>query len=1106
MPQRYRKLPQIGYPPSPENPYLFAVKRFGRRISPLLFWCMGSAMAQPHTGKLHFNQLSVKNGMSSNLVHCLLQDSQGFVWIGTANGLNRYDGIGFKQVMQQTGLPGNDINNLAEAPNGERWIGTSQGAARLNPFTNSVAHYFLGSDCYVFVDKKGTVWITSGSQLNRFDAASNSFAHYPVNLGQQLNITRNFNIASPFEDSRGRFWLPTSYGVQRFDRQTGQFKSWRFPEQGKAIGENAITAIEEGSDGYIYAATWGAGLLRWDSAADRFDPIRLAQPPGAPTAVSVNIVRQLLPDGDRLWLATDNGLVQTTWQALRPGSPVANYTLYTHQNSDDRSLGGSYLQCLLKDRAGNIWCGGQGISWFNPAQQVFATLRNLSHKGKPFAPTAFVADRFGNPNNYLFGTYDLYGVDQPPGTLHPYRFEQAMYNKDFGSVVWDIAAGKNGYWLATTNGLLQLDANKRLVKKYPGRIDGEGTLPGERLWKVMEDSRGWVWAATVRHGIGLVNPATGNIQSFFHKKEMPNSLFNQYTSAFLEDRQGNVWTGANGKLYCWQVATGRFAVYPLKGFGNQQPRPLAQHPDGWIWLVSDKGLHRFNPVGQQLLAVAQHPELTGGDCATVDQQGHIWVGTHNGLFRFDTAAKQLKKFTAQNGLESGDNFNALYTMPNGDLLLGGDGYITRFNPQRLRGNSFVPPVVITRIQVNGRDSSLAPNGTFRLPYHSSIGFEFAALNFANAEKNQYQYRLEGIDNNWIPANGQRNVLYGELPPGRYVFWVKGSNDDGLWNETPASFAFMIPTPWYRSAWFIVPALLLLAALLYAAYRYRLRQLLAMERLRTRIATDLHDDIGATLSSISMYSEAVKNQLKGQNPQLENVLHKMGESSRDMVTSMSDIVWAINPGNDDGAKLVKRMESYAADLCAVRGIQLHFAADEKAAAWQLPLEHRKNIYLIFKESVNNAVKYAGAANIWVQLARQGKTISLTVKDDGKGLQPRNGKAGQWPEKPSVKGRRNRRAVNGNGQRRERGRSGAGCLMFCCLMFNVPCSMFGCSMFHVQCLVVRCCGLCAVSSMYHSMFTNDFFGPSGCIAWHRHWRRSVQMRVFMASLPTIPCHGV
>lgn len=958
-----------------------------------MLWCQLPLHAQ-QGNNLPFVNLTNKNGLSSNLVQCLFQDAQGFVWIGTANGLNRFDGINFKIFTQQDAqgqsLADNSINSICQDANGSLWIGTRRGLSYLNALNGQCKNYLLGSNCYAYVDKQHTLWVSNEHRISRFDPAKSNFIHYPIDLGQQLGLTRNFVIRQPFEDAQGRFWIPTSYGVKLLDRSTGRLQSFHFPEKDKALGDNAITGIREDAAGHLYAITWGAGLLRFNESSKQFERIVLQNT----AALPVNIIHDLLFDGNKVWLATEAGLVRLNNSSLRPGVPLVDYQLQVYASNDAKSLPASPLWCLLKDRAGSIWVGGLGIGRHDPALQQFATIRNLVDGNKVLGPTAFAADRFGNDSNYSFGSYDYYGITQSSGKLQRYTIAKHIFNPNFGAAVWDIALGKKGYWLATTNGLVQLGPDKRFVKKYPGAVNGSGNiLPGERLWKVMEDSRGWVWVSTVRHGIGLLQPATGTITHFFSQPAEANTLFNKYASAFMEDGQGNIWMGCDKELYCWQAASQQFRVYPLKPGWNEDPRPFMQDKDGWIWLASTAGLFRFNPSTAALLpVVVDNPELNSSDVIAVDQQGKIWIGTNNGLFRYDTTTRQLKKFTTQNGLERNDNINSIYTMPNGDILLGGDGYITQFNPQNLQRNGFVPPVVITKLQVNGRDTVWNNGPTFQLPYHSSIGFEFAALNFCNAEKNQYQYMLEGIDKQWVAANGQRTVLYGELPPGRYVFMVKGSNDDGVWNENPVRFAFFIPTPWYRSAWFIVPALLLLAVLLYAAYRYRLRQALAMERLRTRIATDLHDDIGATLSSISMYSEAVKNQLKGQNPQLENVLHKMGESSREMVTSMSDIVWAISPGNDDGDKLIKRMESYAADLCAVRGIALHFSADEKIAALPLPLEHRKNIYLIFKESVNNAVKYAGANNIWVQLSMVGKKIMLLVKDDGKGYNPQQVRPG------------------------------------------------------------------------------------------------------------------
>ncbi len=196
--------------------------------------------------------------------------------------------------------------------------------------------------------------------------------------------------------------------------------------------------------------------------------------------------------------------------------------------------------------------------------------------------------------------------------------------------------------------------------------------------------------------------------------------------------------------------------------------------------------------------------------------------------------------------------------------------------------------------------------------------------------------------------------------------------------------FTIVPPFYKTWWFITLCVAVVATVSYLFYRYRLRKALELEKMRTRIATDLHDDLGATLSSISMYSETLKNQVKEKLPQLEPVLNRIGENSREMVAGISDIVWAINPGNDDGERLLQRMENYAADTCAAKQVQLHFTASEKIKQLQFELENRKNIYLVFKEAVNNAVKYAHAQHIWVNLALHGKELVMEVKDDGRGF--------------------------------------------------------------------------------------------------------------------------
>jgi len=296
-----------------------------------------------------------------------------------------------------------------------------------------------------------------------------------------------------------------------------------------------------------------------------------------------------------------------------------------------------------------------------------------------------------------------------------------------------------------------------------------------------------------------------------------------------------------------------------------------------------------------------------------------------------------------------------------------------------------PAVIIDKIKYGQKQNYLVSIQPVEInsSYKDAIEIELSAIDFKNEKENRVLYKLDGWDKDWREITGAAIVRYDQLPPGDYVFKAKAVNTEGIQSkETVLNFS-VIP-PFYRTWWFIALMFLVVAGAIYAIYRFRLRKALEMERLRTRIATDLHDDIGATLSSISMYSQAIKQQLKENNPQLENVLDKMGDNSRDMVNSISDIVWAINPDNDDGEKLVQRMENYAIDICATKNIMLHFDRDEKISSAVLPLEYRKNIYLIFKEAVNNAVKYADARNIRVALNLQNRQLSLVVKDDGKGF--------------------------------------------------------------------------------------------------------------------------
>jgi two-component sensor histidine kinase len=386
-----------------------------------------------------------------------------------------------------------------------------------------------------------------------------------------------------------------------------------------------------------------------------------------------------------------------------------------------------------------------------------------------------------------------------------------------------------------------------------------------------------------------------------------------------------------------------------------------------------------------------------------DNNGNYWLGTDNGIScftppenPFDEKIKiRFRNYTQSDGLPSRetDGFNA-FKDKDGALFFGtkNAGFFS-FHPEELVDNSFIPPVYITAfklfnkpVEPNAKDSILKLpielTKEIILAYNQNvIAFEFAALNFFHPERNQYAYMLEGYDKDWIYTDASKPFVdYTNLDPREYIFKVKGSNNDGVWNDIPATIKLIITPPFWQTWWFRILVVLAVSAVIYGFYRNRINQILLLQKIRNKIAADLHDDIGSTLNSISVYSEVAKKDPSQQNFALDMI----GESSRKVIESMSDIVWSINPENDGFDKIILRMRSLSYNLMKAKKIEFTFRTDETLHEIKLPMEMRRNFYLIFKEAMNNLVKYSHAQRASVLLTRNNREITCVIHDDGIGF--------------------------------------------------------------------------------------------------------------------------
>jgi two-component sensor histidine kinase len=427
--------------------------------------------------------------------------------------------------------------------------------------------------------------------------------------------------------------------------------------------------------------------------------------------------------------------------------------------------------------------------------------------------------------------------------------------------------------------------------------------------------------------------------------------------------------------------------------------PDPKETDKYLWIgTNGAGFNRFEFATGRCIRYSEKDGLSNNVVYGIlsDEAGNLWMSTNKGLTCFNPTDKVFRNFTESDGLQ-GDEFNRYQSLKlnSGELLFGGVNGITIFKPAEVLVQNPAPNLVLTGFSVFNKpvsyknDSSImnALIGyvkTITLPYDKNMfAIEFAALESSPPEKKQYKYLLEGFNKEWIDNGSKNSVSFTNLDPGQYTFHVTGTNRDGVWSKNEASVIIDILPPWWGTWWFRCLVVAAIAAAVYGFYRYRLRQALKLHTLRNNIARDLHDEIGSTLSSISLYGESAKMMIKDDHP-LNNVLSKISNSTNNMMESMSDIVWAINTRNDQFDNVINRMNAFAYQVMEAKGCNVYFETGNGSKDAELNMEQRKNLYLLYKEIINNAARHSGCTNLWVTILSDTNSLQLKVKDDGKGF--------------------------------------------------------------------------------------------------------------------------
>ncbi len=810
---------------------------------------------------IQFTHLSQADGLSQNAVTAIAQDRTGYIWIGTQEGLNRYNGYEFSVYENVSGAPNSLSNNwvwdIFVDRSGAVWIGTDGGGLnRYDPITDTFTHFrhdprdvhSLSSDRVraITQDSRGDLWVgTDGGGLNRLDPAHSRFVRFQHDPADPGSLPSN-QVLSLHEDDHGAIWVGTDGGgIAILDPSSKTFRFLRHdPGVPGSLSSDRVRSIFQDRRQHIWIGTSEGGLNRFDPATQTFQHFR--RDPNDPHSISDDRIRSLFEDRDgTLWIATDAGLNE--W---RPN--VNHFVSYQHDVADPGSLSNDRITAILQDQGGVLWVGTyNGISKWNYASDAFnyfpanpALPGSLS--GKMITAIA------ESPNGDLWvGTYGqgLNRIEATNGHVSQFRHDKdnpQTLSEDRIMAIWVDPTGM--VWLGTRNsGLNRLDPQTGQVQRFIHDPADPDSLSANGVTHLLGNPDGSLWVGTYGGGLNLMESGTHRFHHYRHQPEDGSSLSSDRVLVVFRDGIGDLWVGTeDGGLNFLNESAGSFIHYRhdpgnASSLSSNSAWEIAETHDGAFWIgTKGGGLNRWD-LADRRAGRPRFTRYTRADGLASDTiygileaaDGALWLSSNRGLTRFDPNHKTQQNFDQWNGLQEGEfNHAARLRTRKGVLYFGGTESLVFFNPAGVRLNRHAPPVVVTvRNQLNtlgSTDSSIPRSIPIKLDYRNSfVSFDFAALDYASPDKNQYRYQLDGFDKDWINPGQHRQITYSNLPPGSYAFQVRGSNNDGVWSEQPARISIhVIPPPWRTVEAYTLYGLLVLAMI--GSFFYMERRKLRLE--------------------------------------------------------------------------------------------------------------------------------------------------------------------------------------------------------------------------------------------------------------------------------------
>lgn len=992
---------------------------------------------------IRFETISVEQGLSQSTVLSIVQDQHGFIWIGTNDGLNRFDGYDFlvfeHEPENQRSLSDNTILSL-------------------------------------FVDHRGELWVgTDGGGLNRYNRLTGEFTVYQSTQSNFNNLS-NDAILDIYEDSLGWIWVGTRRGLNRLDSQLGTFRNMSYD----FLNEAEIRDVVEDHTGLLWIAT-NHGLISYDREEEFYT--HYIHNPANPSSLGGNSVNTLFKDDEGIiWIGTENGL-------NRFNRGTGNFTRFEFDSRDDRSLLDNKVTSLQGEQGGVLWVGTQfGLERFDQQTGEFVHYQN--DPGISYSLSSnFVHEIFVDREGVLWVGTENGGVNK--ASLRRRKFSLIQNRVGNGDSLSDnivravIEDHEGILWIGTSKGLDRFDRTTGQFVHYKHNPDDAHSLSNNFVISLFEDHNGTIWVGTLYGGVNKFDRDTGQFSHYQHNFRDPLSISDDTIRVIFEDSFGVMWFGTNHGLNRLDQKTGIFNSYLyFKDLGRRTVRSIVEDQYGVLWVGADNGLFRYDresdhfeahqaltfdpdfPSRDMILSVQSDRQgnlwlgtFQGGlikvdrrtDDVTQfrkseglpndviygileDDQGYLWLSTVRGISRLDPKTETFRNFDITDGLQSYEfSEGAYFKSASGEMFFGGINGLNSFFPADMSLNDYVPPVVLTSLTQGGEAITGNKNieniseVTFAWP-ENFFEFEFAALSFEQPENNQFAYRLAGFEDEWNEVGNRNFGRYTNLPGGTYTLQIKGSNNDGIWNEKGASIRVIILPPFWRTSWFAVIVGVIAAGSLVGGYRWRVRSIeqrsrelaelvdlrteelstsnirlkreinerlraeeelahhaaeVAVAEERNRLARDLHDAVTQTLFSASLIAEVLPKLWERDMSEGERRVAELRELTRGALAEMRTLLLELRPMALEDAELGDLLKQLAESITGRARVPVTVELEGEC---ELHADVKIALYRIAQEALNNIAKHANADQALISFECLSDRVILSIQDDGCGIDP------------------------------------------------------------------------------------------------------------------------